>query len=175
MKWNEAELRDALTDPPGYALDQTGRDAYEGILKRQREAIFALKAAQSTYRYAIEDAHEALCRAVQRYNLTAADTDKWVKAAFEQVNADDTNLACQLDGLDFPAISEPPEPELWPTLCAANDADEMTADLAALDPTELAPLTAHEVTEATAILDERAEQSRKELDDLRAWDNGRKL
>lgn len=146
-RYTDAEMRDALPDPPEHVLDEATRNAHAEVTARLNEAMAALDLS-----------------AIAKLNDAVAAARQWVAAAQAQAGALDSDLAAGLDGLDYD----------FEPFDVSNIAEGL-GSLTALPVNELAPLTAHAVTEATAILDERAERSRKELDDLRAWDNGRKL
>ena len=147
MRYTDAELRDALPDPPEHVLGEMTRASHAEVVARLNEAMAGLDlAAFAKMQQAVNDAY------------------RWVQAAQTWTKGINSDLAVGLDGLDHNFVP--------PDLSAIA---EGLGYLTALPVNELAPLTAHEVTEATAILDERAERSRKEDADMRAWDNGRKL
>jgi hypothetical protein len=147
MRYTDAELRDALTDPPGYALDDATRASHAAVVARLNEAMAALDLS-----------------AIAKFNDAVAAARQWVYWAQSQAGSMDNDLGFGLDGLHH----------TLPSLDVSTTAEGL-GYLTALPVNELAPLTPHEVTEATAILDERAARSRKEEADMRAWDNGRKL
>jgi len=147
MRYTDAELRDALTDPPRYALDDVTRASHAEVVARLNEAMAALDLS-----------------AIAKFNDAVAAARQWTEQAQTQAGSMDNDLGFGLDNLAY--HFEPVD---------VSAIAEGLGYLTALPVNELAPLTPHEVTEATAILDERAEQSRKEEADMRAWDNGRKL
>jgi len=147
MRYTDDQLRDALTDPPGYALDDATRAAHAAVVARLNEAMAALDLS-----------------AIAAFNAAVAAARQWTERAQTQAAGLDSDLGFGLDGLAY---------HFQPVDVSAIA--EGLGYLTALPVNEPAPLTAHAVTEATAILDERAERSRKEEADMRAWDNGRKL